>query len=268
MYSLDKEGPIRFVQITDTHLEAPEDAKLLGLETLSSLDCVLTKLKDSRSPFDFFMVTGDISQDGSATSYQHLHNSLLPFKKASFWLAGNHDSMQNMRDVCTGTEHLDKIIRTKHWQIILLHSQVDGAVFGNLADDQFEMLEKALNEAPDLNTLVSLHHHPIPMGSVWLDKIGVKNGDKLMALAQRYKNIKCMLWGHVHQASDRVVDGIRMISTPSTCVQFRPGSNDFDVDTMAPGYRLLQLNPDGTIETDVSRVEGITFEVDLTKKGY
>lgn len=268
MYSLDKEGPVRFAQITDTHLEKSEKAKLLGLETLHSLECVLANVKESTGQFDFFLVTGDISQDGSVTSYQHLHNSLMPFKKPSFWLTGNHDSLNNMRQVCDGTEHLESIIRTKHWQIILLHSQVDGSVFGHLADDQFDLLSEALNQYPDLYTVVSLHHHPIPMGSAWIDKIGVKNGDKLMEFAQQYDKIKCILWGHVHQESDQVVDGIRMLSTPSTCVQFKPSSDDFDVDTRAPGYRFLELNPDGSIETEVSRVEGIKFDVDLTTKGY
>jgi len=37
---------------------------------------------------------------------------------------------------------------------------------------------------------------------------------------------------------------------------------------IAPGYRWLQLNPDGSIDTKVSRVEGIEFEIDLSVKGY
>lgn len=89
-----------------------------------------------------------------------------------------------------------------------------------------------------------------------------------MAIARRHKNVKCILWGHVHQDSDRMVDGIRMLSTPSTCVQFTPQSENFDIDTVAPGYRRLQLNADGTIETEVSRVKGIEFEIDLSVKGY
>lgn len=268
LYSLDNEGPIRFIQITDTHLVEAEDGHLLGLETLNSLECVLNSVKTENGPFDFFVVSGDLSQDGSIVSYQRLHESLLPFDVPSFWFAGNHDVVPNMNAVCQGTEHLENVIRSKHWQLVLLNSQVEGSVFGNLADDQFELLEKALAERPDLHTLISLHHHPIPMESGWMDKIGVKNGERLMEVARQHANVKCILWGHVHQDSDRIVDGIRMLSTPSTCVQFTPKSEDFDVDMIAPGYRRLQLNPDGTIETEMSRVEGIDFEVDLSVKGY
>lgn len=268
MYLLDNEGPLRFIQITDTHLVKAEDGHLLGLKTQYSLECVLNSVREENSHFDFFVVSGDISQDGSIESYQRLHESLSLFDVPSFWFAGNHDDPKNMHAVCEGTEHLKSIIRTKDWQLVLLDSQVEGSVFGNLGDDQLELLEQALTERPDLHTLISLHHHPIPMESNWVDKIGVKNGEKLMEIARRHNNVKCILWGHVHQDSDRMVDGIRMLSTPSTCVQFTPKSADFDIDMVAPGYRRLQLNSDGSIETEVSRVKGIEFEIDLSVKGY
>jgi len=268
LYSFDHEGSIQFIQITDTHLVEAENGHLLGLETLHSLECVLNSVKAENSLFDFFVMSGDLSQDGSLRSYQRLQAALLPFKVPSFWFAGNHDCIENMQAVSQGTEHFNNVIRTKHWQLVLLDSQVEGAVFGNLADDQLQLLETALHERPDLYTLISLHHHPIPMGSVWMDRIGVKNGERLMEIARQHKNVKCILWGHVHQESDRTVDGIRMLSTPSTCVQFKPKSDDFDVEKIAPGYRRLELHPDGTLDTHVSRVEGIEFEVDLSVKGY
>ena len=39
--------------------------------------------------------------------------------------------------------------------------------------------------------------------------------------------------GHVHQESDAVISGIRMLTTPSTCVQFAPGSEDFALDDLS-----------------------------------
>jgi Icc protein len=244
------------------------DGHLLGLETQNSLEHVLSSVQSENDHFDFFLVSGDLSQDGSLSSYQRLQESLAPFNMPSFWFPGNHDKMSNMKAVCQDTEHLESIIRSPHWQLVLLNSQVEGAVFGNLADDQFELLERALTERPDLHTLISLHHHPIPIDSSWMDKIGVKNGEKLMEMARKYPKVKCILWGHVHQESDRMVDGIRMLSSPSTCVQFTPKSIDFSIDMLAPGYRRFQLNHDGSIETEISRVEGIEFEVDLSVKGY
>ena len=61
---------------------------------------------------------------------------------------------------------------------------------------------------------------------------------------------------------------MRLLSVPSTCVQFKPHSKDFAVDDVAPGYRWLDLHEDGRIDTEVSRVEGVKFEVDFSVKGY
>ena len=58
------------------------------------------------------------------------------------------------------------------------------------------------------------------------------------------------------------------MSTPSSCIQFARHSDDFKVDELAPGYRWLRLHADGSIETDVVRVEGVHFPVDLDSGGY
>jgi Icc protein len=76
------------------------------------------------------------------------------------------------------------------------------------------------------------------------------------------------LWGHVHQELERDRNGMLLMASPSTCVQFAPGQKNFKLDDMAPGYRWLRLHPDGRIETAVSRVTGVKFSVDLDSGGY
>ena len=48
------------------------------------------------------------------------------------------------------------------------------------------------------------------------------------------------------RASDRV-----FLATPATCVQCKPGTPEPQVDERPPGYRWLELHPDGRIETRV-----------------
>jgi len=268
LYSLDSGNALRLLQITDTHLNGPEEGHLLGMKTLHSMNCVLDIVRSERPSVDAFLVTGDLSQDGSVTAYRHLHHALTPFACPVFWLEGNHDNPDAMQQVAAGTEHLERIIRTPHWQIIMLNSQVEGAVYGRLAQDQLALLEQALKEQPDLHTLITFHHHPLNMGSEWIDRIGVKNADEFHTLIRDYPQVKCVLWGHVHQESDQMINGVRYLSTPSTCVQFTPQSEDFSVDCRAPGYRWLDLQADGSIDTGVSRVEDIEFEIDYSVKGY
>lgn len=268
MYSLATDSVLRIVQITDTHLHGPEDGHLLGMKTLHSLQCVLDIVAQQRPAIDAFVVSGDLSQDGSLLSYQRLHNALANFQCPNFWLEGNHDVPELMQQAAANTEHLNRIIRSQHWQIILLNSQVMGSVFGHLADDQLQLLDQALAERPELHSLVCLHHHPIPIESRWMDNIGLQNPDEFFAVLNKHNNVRAVLCGHVHQESDRLLNGLRFLSSPSTCVQFSRFSDDFDVDTLAPGYRWLDLHADGLIETGVSRVEGVTFEIDYSVKGY
>lgn len=66
--------------------------------------------------------------------------------------------------------------------------------------------------------------------------------------------MRLVLCGHVHQETDLLHEGVRFISSPSTCIQFEPLSRDFGLDSKGPGWRYLQLYADGRIETQVHRL--------------
>jgi 3',5'-cyclic-AMP phosphodiesterase len=61
--------------------------------------------------------------------------------------------------------------------------------------------------------------------------------------------------GDVHQESDNLRNGVRYLTTPSTCFQFLPRVDNFGVDVRPPGFRWLDLMPDGSIESEVIWVE-------------
>ena len=81
----------KFIQITDCHLFASEEGKLLGMDTQASLNAVMDKIHAEQNQFDFYLCTGDLSQDGSVESYQYLKDLLAQDKKEPFWIPGNHD---------------------------------------------------------------------------------------------------------------------------------------------------------------------------------
>jgi Icc protein len=101
---------------------------------------------------------------------------------------------------------------------------------------------------------VCLHHQALDCGSEWLDLKGLKDSAQLRARLARHDNVRAVLWGHVHQESDQIIDDILWMSSPSSCVQFKPGSKEFALDSEAPGYRYLSLYADGRIEAVVPRV--------------
>ena len=80
--------------------------------------------------------------------------------------------------------------------------------------------------------------------------------------------MKAVLSGHVHQAFDVTKKGVRYLTSPSTCVQFKPQSDDFAVDDKAPGYRYLTLTKSGKINTQVERIDIGEFVTDVNATGY
>jgi Icc protein len=47
---------------------------------------------------------------------------------------------------------------------------------------------------------------------------------------------------------------VRYLTTPSTCFQFEPRRSGFGVEPSPPGFRIVDLRGDGTLETRVVRV--------------
>ncbi len=258
--------PIRIAQISDTHLGQDSSYQLLGMDTDFSLGEVLRLCATSASPTDLILLSGDISNDGYLQAYQRLYD-LLGRRDNVVWLPGNHDSVELMKSVCTGRWYRPRVEKG-NWQVVSLDSSVPGSSRGTLGADQFDFLEQVLQKHPDLYTLIALHHHVLPVGSLWLDEQLLSNQQRLFELISGYPQVKAITSGHVHQSTDTLRGGVRVLTSPSTCVQFAPNSREFVVSEEAPGLRWLELYPDGTIETSVERVEDVEFHIDVTAKGY
>ncbi|MBH2035487.1 MAG: 3',5'-cyclic-AMP phosphodiesterase [Pseudomonadales bacterium] len=262
------DSSVLLVQLSDSHLFADADGKLLGMNTHDSLQRVIERVLDEQPLVDLILASGDLSQDGSLASYQRFRQLHEHIPAPARWFAGNHDELPAMQAACAGSDLLQPIIDLGNWRIILLDTSIPGAVPGYCSAEQLALLEQALQTAGDRHVLVTFHHHPVSIGCRWMEPIGIRNPEALFAVTDRYPQVQAMLWGHIHQEFDQLRKGVRLLASPSTCVQFAPGSEEFQVDQDAPGYRWLRLYADGRLETAVSRVVGIHFEVDYSIKGY
>lgn len=261
--------PHRVVQISDSHLFASTDGRLLGLNTEQSLAAVISCIKKEQPQIDLVLATGDISQDGSVDSYKRFQAHLEQINAPSYWLQGNHDLTTPMLNALGGRSHLSPcIISLGEWRIIMLNSSIERQVPGYFVEEELQFLRRALAETKEHPTLVALHHHPIPMGCAWLDTQVVANTADFWRVLDVFSHVKIVMWGHVHQAWQGERNGVVLMSVPSTCVQFKPHSEDFAIDDLAPGYRWLDLFDNGEFITGTSRVENLKFEVDFSIKGY
>lgn len=263
-------GPSRVVQLSDCHLFADTDGKLLGLNTQFSLERVLEQVRAEQPSMDLILATGDLSQDASTEAYRRLRGMLEELQTPILWLEGNHDKAQPLLETLSDQrERVSPCSTTAgNWTIIMLDSTIPDRVPGELYEQDLSFLEQALHEAEGEHIMVCLHHHPLPIGCAWLDTQVVASGERFFEIIDRHPRVRAVVWGHVHQEYDQQRNGVRLLAVPSTCVQFEPFSEDFSVDDANPGYRWFDLHDDGRLDTGVSRVEGIDFEVDFSVKGY
>jgi Icc protein len=141
--------------------------------------------------------------------------------------------------------------RLGNWSLILLNTFLTGEDAGGLGKRRLDALAAALRDHAGQHILVCMHHQPLKMGSAWLDGVGLRDADQFLAVLEHSQDVRGVLWGHVHQASDRMRGKVRFLSTPSTCSQFLPSSDYFAIDNRPPGMRWLSLYPDGRFNTEV-----------------
>jgi Icc protein len=201
------------------------------------------------------LVTGDIIQDDSEAAYDRFRDLLLPLKLRVHCVPGNHDIRKLMKAVCVrppfsycAWEEIGD------WLLVGLDSCVRGTAAGEVSQEELDRLSNIVAGSAAKHVLIYLHHPPIPMGSKWLDSVGLANGGELLARLRNLSRVRALTFGHVHQEYDDVHEDIRILATPSTCAQFKPASDKFAVDDKPPAYRRIELRPDGEVATELQWV--------------
>ncbi|PRB84031.1 3',5'-cyclic-AMP phosphodiesterase [Pseudomonas sp. MYb185] len=266
--AINSADSICVVQLTDSHLFADPQQRLLGLDTLASLNAVIDQVLDECPQIDLVLATGDITQDGSAAAYERFIDAVARIPQPCHWIPGNHDDAVLMAELGEERGLNRDWVDIGQWRIVLLDSSVSGSVAGYLDQQQLARLDQALSSAGQRHVLVCLHHHPVPIGSDWMEPIGLGNADQLLARLDAEPQVRGVLWGHIHQQLEQRRGTMRLLASPSTCVQFAVASSDFATDNQPPGYRWLRLYDDGRIDTAVSRLPPGSFLPQAGASGY
>lgn len=245
--------PVTIVQITDTHLFADKRERLQGVLTYESLQGVLM---DSGSRFpraDAYILTGDLSQDGSPESYQHLKELVARLMTPCFVIPGNHDDLQNMeRCLVSDQLSLKECVDLGNWRVILVNTQVVNEEHGAISDQEMLRLRRNISEEIT-NYLVCVHHPPITL-ECFIDETMLQNARAFFDVLTAVTGNKVVVWGHAHQEYAEKRNDLLLLGTPSSCVQFKPKFPVFMKDALPPGYRVLNLYASGEVDTQVVRV--------------
>ncbi len=249
----------RIVQITDLHLMADPRAELKGVCTRETLQAVLDVLRRDFSSAKRLIVTGDLAHDELRETYVALREMLGDWLPKLRLLPGNHENRDFMRQVfgdqVTVVDDRNVFADTiGGWRLIGLDSQLVGEVRGQMGESQRDWLARELTAEPLRPTAIFLHHPPLNVGTGWLDEIRLEDAARLLDLLSQHRQVKFVCCGHIHHEMTVVQANTLMLTTPSTCVQFLPETDKLIPDSVPPGFRIFDLEPDGSFRTRVVRV--------------
>lgn len=217
------------LQISDTHILPSNLLMSNKLETSEPMARLVEHLKDSKPRFeqlDGVIVTGDLSEDGSAESYARFKVLLAPLALPTFVIPGNHDKREALRNAFIEDGYFPESGKLNwhqkfgHVNVIGLDSLIEGEGSGALDDDTLDFLDKTLRQIGGEPILLAMHHPPFKTGIAFMDQIGIKSTTRLLKILELYEGEIRIICGHVHSTMISCVAGCIAISAPSSCSTF------------------------------------------------
>lgn len=237
---------LRVLHLTDTHILTEPSQTLYGLETYGRTVALLEHVRRTEGAPDLALLTGDCVDTPSPAAYACLKALLAEHLPAPcLMLPGNHDDPALLKAIFPQAA-VPHVIRG-NWLFVLLDSTRLDSPSGMLSDAELTRLETTLAAHPAHHALIALHHPPLPVGSPWMDAMGLAEDSaaRLLEILRRSGNARILVCGHAHQEHEWTLDGLRLFVTPSSTAQFQPGCEAFALDSLPPGCRWLELYPDG-----------------------
>jgi Icc protein len=223
----------KLIQISDCHID--DQRVVMGVDSQHNLQSVVERIKNSK--FDALLISGDLSHHGTTRSYQILKSILSPIKQPIFVIEGNHDHAQNLGEVFK--ENSFNNFRLDNWEIIKINSVQTGKTSGLVTSSALLELDKDCLNSNAEHILITLHHPVVPMNSNWDDELSLENPSDLFQVLDKHSKIRMIVFGHAHEAGEFSRLGKRIISCPSTALQFNQENR--------VGFNEFELNQKGTI---------------------
>lgn len=231
---------LRLLQVSDCHLAARPAQSYRGLDPDANLAALAGAVR-GWAP-DWLVLTGDLSEDASASSYARMRDWALQFGCAVAWLPGNHDDRAVMAPVFDAAGFVaGPVIDAGGWQLALLDSTRPGDPAGELDDARLAPLD-GLDDRRPAGAFV--HHQPVDVGARWIDRVGMRAQERAWQRIVQRPAVRFVAFGHVHQRFRVERDGVAVMACPSTAANSRPGTERFSAGDTTPLARWFLLGPE------------------------
>jgi 3',5'-cyclic-AMP phosphodiesterase len=242
---------ITFLQLSDLHLSPPGQL-LAGVDPIQQMRDVLTRIEQLDAAPAFIVVSGDLTDSGSAGSYEVVNEVLKELRAGEtpvLLALGNHDDRATFRRVVLGEERFDQgpyhySLLIEGLRVIVLDSTIPGEVGGALGVEQLDWLEARLADPAPLGNLIVLHHpcrlaapaHHYPM-------FIVREAAGLESIVSRHRDrVFGVLAGHSHQANSAPFGGTLHVTAPAVLCQLDFFSGEDFVLIPGSGFNLCRID--------------------------
>lgn len=247
--------PVLLAQLSDLHLGATEEEADPGARLETVVEAVLAL----PNPVDAVLVSGDLSDDGSAESYRQARTLLDRFPCPVHVLPGNHDDRARLREAFglpgDGAEPINYSVDVEGLRLLLLDSNVPGRDPGAFPPPTLAWLDEELGEEREQPTLLALHHTPLATGLPGWDAINLSPDEReaLAGVVARHPQLRMIVGGHLHRIAAASLAGCPVLSAPSTYLQALPDFDfeDEDVEMVGPPGFALHVFSAGVLSSQV-----------------
>jgi Icc protein len=225
---------MRFAHISDSHIGAQPGFVSNGHQALANLDALVETINALTFPVDFVLHSGDVSEDGSESSYRLAKAVLDRLRIPIRYVAGNHDDGDVLQRILLGGrragERLDYQEIIGGVTVVVRDTRGPNVPGGTLTDTQLGGLaELCHRNGPPM--ILCLHHPPVSLDSAWLDpgwtdargthpSMLLDRGRELLdVLAPARDRIRGVFFGHVHRSYQVVQNGILFSGAQSAVAQ-------------------------------------------------
>jgi Icc protein len=242
-------APVIIVQLSDLHVTEAGGHNHFGTDSNRAVARCLDHARALPEKPALVIASGDLTDNGTAAEYRHLHSLLAHAGFPVMLMAGNHDRRSPLREVFRSHAYLPPEGRLC-WRTVVgglhvialdtLKEWCEGGTIGNM---QFRWFEEALTAAGDAPVMLFMHHPPVATGFRDLDRIALaaEHARRLSALLRQHGRVIGVGYGHVHRAVQVSWEGVPVSVCPSAAFQsrLRLGSGRFEASTDdPPAYHL------------------------------
>lgn len=180
---------------------------------------------------DLVLATGDLVDEPSPDAYAALSGILAALAVPFLVIPGNHDDGAMLAEAFPDHGYLPKAGASAHFvqefttagadvRLIAFDAVVPGMEYAEVKPEDLDWLEATLQAAPDVPTMIAMHHPPIATGLAFMDAFQPPLPARLEAILAAHPQVKLIACGHIHRLVDGMLGRARVSSAGSTGHQF------------------------------------------------